>query len=191
MSRLTRLQELPRDRVALELDGRPWRVVPATAVVRTALRVGEELDRERLRLFRKELRRAEALDLAARTLDRRDAPRAEVAARLHARGVLPAAREEALDRLTDIGALDDSRFAHARAQQLAGRGYGDEAIRYDLRQRGVPEEAVADAWGALEPEHARARRIVEQRGTGDRTAAFLARRGFEPDHVELALEGGC
>src|SRR4051794_18852388 len=106
MPRLTRIQELPRDRVALELDGRPWRVVPANAVARAGLWLGQELDRERTRLFRRELRRAEALAVAGRTLARRDAARSEVEARLERRGVVAAVREEALERLEELGAVD-------------------------------------------------------------------------------------
>src|SRR5436190_17903599 len=119
MPRLTNIRELPRDRVALELDGQPWRVVPSAAVVRAALRVGQELGREELRSFRRELRHAEAFEVAMRVLARRDASRAELEQRLERRGTAPAARTETLEHLEDLRALDDERFATTRAAQLA------------------------------------------------------------------------
>ena len=74
-----------------------------------------------------------------------------------------------LDRLEEMGYVDDVRTASARALRLAERGYGDEYIRADLSQRGLPsEEAIA----ALDPEHERAARFAAKGLT------WLARRGF-------------
>ena len=50
--------------VDVELDGARWRTLPLEVVVRTGLQVGEELDRPRLRLLRRELRRHEAITAA-------------------------------------------------------------------------------------------------------------------------------
>jgi regulatory protein len=186
--RLTSIRELPRDRVALELDGRPWRVVPTNAVARAGLGVGLELDRERARLFRRELRRAEALDVAARALGRRDAARAELDAKLERRGVHATVRDETLDRLEELGAVDDERFAQARAHLLAERGYGDEAIRVDLETRGVTRDRVEAACTGLETERERAERVVARLGRSAKTATHLARRGFGEDAVSSAVD---
>ena len=53
-----------RGRVEVEVDGSPWRTLPLEVVGRSGLLVGLELDRPRLRLVRRELRRAEALAAA-------------------------------------------------------------------------------------------------------------------------------
>jgi regulatory protein len=176
--RLTSIRELPRDRVALELDGHPWRVVPTNAVARAGLAPGMELSRERARGFRRELRRAEALELATRALGRRDAARAELDARLERRGVVEAVRDEALDRLEELGAVDDDRFAAARVGQLVARGYGDAAILADLEQRGVDPSRAAAALSGTPPERERADELLTRLGPGPKTAAYLARRGF-------------
>ena len=126
MPTVTALRADRRGRVAVELDGRPWRALPADVVVRAGLAEGRPLDRPALRLVRRELRRAEA---------------------------------------------------------LAARGYGDEAIRHRLQAEGLPEEAV----GELEPETERARPLIERRGPGPRTARYLASRGFGEEALEAAL----
>ena len=47
--------------------------------------------------------------------------------------------------MQSLGWQDDLRFAHDRARFLAGRGRGDDAIRWDLEQRGVARENVESA----------------------------------------------
>lgn len=175
-----------RGRVAVALDGRPWRELPTVVVARTLLRVGVELDRPRLRELRRELRRAEALGVAARALRHRDLSAGGVAARLERAGVAAGEREEALETLKEVGWVDDARFAHRRAELLAERGWGDAAIGADLERQGVGPEQAAAALAALPSERERADAIVARRGAGARTAAQLARRGFGEDAVERA-----
>ena len=59
-------------------------------------------------------------------------------------------------------------------------------FRYDLEEYGVEPGLVAEALEALEPEAARAERIVASRGRSATTARFLARKGFGEDAVESA-----
>jgi regulatory protein len=186
--RLTSIRELPRDRVALELDGHPWRVVPTNAVARAGLWVGADLDRERLRDLRRALRATAAIDVAMRTLAHRDAARAEIAGRLERRGVAPQTRVETLERLSSLGAIDDTRFAAGRARQLAEKGYGDAAIAHDLEQRGVDGAAARAAIAALGDETARADAIVDRDGRSPKTLARLARRGFSEAVVQELAE---
>ncbi|HSC72839.1 MAG TPA: RecX family transcriptional regulator [Gaiellaceae bacterium] len=182
MPTVTALRADRRGRVAVELDGRPWRALPADVVVRAGLAQGRLLDRPALRLVRRELRRAEALQVAQRALRHRDLSRRRLAERLED-AVPPAAAAESLAVLERAGLVDDARVARVRAESLAARGYGDEAIRHRLQAEGLPEEAV----GKLEPESERARPLIERRGPGPRTARYLASRGFGEEALEAAL----
>jgi SOS response regulatory protein OraA/RecX len=76
-----------------------------------------------------------------------------------------------------------------RAEALAGRGFGDAAIRYDLEQEGLAAELVEEALAGLEPEPERARALVERRGAELRTVRWLAARGFDAATVEDVLSG--
>jgi regulatory protein len=180
---VTALRERPRGLVAVELDGSPWRVLPADAVVRARLTVGRPLDRERARELARALRRADALARAARVLRAGDRSRSELEERLERAGVPASARGDALATLERGGLVDDERLARSRAETLARRGYGDAAIRADLARRGVDRELVREAVGALEPELSRARRAFAASGAGPRALRRLAGRGFEPDTV--------
>jgi len=183
---VTALRDDRRGRVAVELDGAPWRVLPADVVVRAGLVEGRALDREALRLVRRELRRAEALRVAGRALRSRELSRRRLAERLE-RAVPPQAAAESLSTLERAGLVDDERVARARAWALADRGWGDEAIRHRLLAEAFDEAAAGEAVHALEPEGERARRLVESRGPGPRTARYLSGRGFGEEAVEAAL----
>jgi regulatory protein len=184
---ITALREDRRGRVAVELDGTPWRTVPVAVAARAGLSEGRRLDRPALRTLRRELRRAEALALAGRALRTRDLSRARLSVRLASAAVAPAAAEASLQTLEAAGALDDERFARARAESLAGRGYGDAAIRHDLEGQGLAGDVVERAMDALEPEPDRARQLVERRGPGARTARYLTGKGFAQESCEAAL----
>ena len=186
---VTALRERPRGSVEVELDGAPWRVVPADAVVRSGLFVGRALDREMARALGRELRRAQALGMAVHALHYRDLSRHRLEERLARRGARADAREAALGALERAGLIDDARVAATRAQALAERGYGDAAIRFDLRREGFSGELVEEALNGLEPERERARRLVQQRGEGARAARWLTARGFDSGAVADALGG--
>lgn len=186
MARVTALHER-RGRVEVELDGARWRSVPLDAAARVGLRVGLELDRPRLRELRRELRRADAGARALRALRHRDLAAAELDARLGRAGFTEQERGATVERLEGAGLVDDARLAVARAEALAARGHGDAAIRWDLERRGVGSDALEDALARLEPERERALRIVAERGSGQATARFLVRRGFDEDAVDAAV----
>lgn len=116
----------------------------------------------------------DAFAVATRALRHADRSRAELEERLAKRGFAEGERSAALDRLVELGWLDDGRTAGLRAAALADRGYGNAYIRADLERRGLPVEA---ALAALEAERERALRHA------DRGAAWLARRGFDPEVV--------
>jgi SOS response regulatory protein OraA/RecX len=104
--------------------------------------------------------------------------------------VAPAVAKESLAVLKDAGVVDDRRFAANRAEALAGRGYGDAGIRHDLERQGIAGDLAAEVLTDLEPELDRARRIVDRRGPGARTARYLAARGFGEEALEAALGAG-
>lgn len=187
MVKVTALRERRGGKVDVELDGAPWRTLPVEVVVRAELAEGLELERGRLRRLRRELRRAEALGIAVRTLRRRDLSRSALDARLAAHGVSRQERAEAVATLERAGYVDDARYAAARAAALAERGRGDAGIRWELERHGLPAELAEAAVASLEPEAARAAALVARRGASPATARRLAAGGFSAEAIEAAL----
>jgi regulatory protein len=187
MPRVTALRPARPGRVLVELDEERWRTVSVDVAARSGLAVGLELDRERLRTLRRELRRGAALDAGVRALTRRDRSEQSLRGVLARKGATKAERDETVATLRRQGALNDGRFACSRASQLAGRGFGDAAIAFRLEQEGFSPEVVADALVRLDPEADRAARLAARRGRTEKTARWLAARGFDADSVEAVL----
>lgn len=187
MKRVTALHPERRDRVRVELDGEPWRTLPTDAVVGAGLMIGGELDRARARELARSLRRTKALKTAAAALSRRDRSAAGLRAYLGERGVKESEQAEAIEVLSRFGYVDDLRFAADRAAALAGRGFGDEAIRYDLEQQLVSAEQIEAALERLEPEVARARSFARNTDPIPKSARRLAAKGFSLESIESAL----
>jgi regulatory protein len=96
-------------------------------------------------------------------------------------------RVDALATLARTGLVDDRRYAETRAAALADRGAGNAFIRHDLTLAGVDDNLIEHAFATLEDERVRAERIVARRGTGAKTARYLAGKGFSEDVVHAAV----
>src|SRR5262249_3137798 len=137
----------------------------------------------------RELERMDALARAARALRHSDRSRATLESRLEQAGVSAEVTGDVLGTLERVGVVDDGRFAASRAEHLAAKGWGDEAIRADLEGQGLGAELVAEALAGLEPEYERARAHAAARGGGAKAARWLASRGFEEAAIEDAVGG--
>lgn len=128
----------------------------------------------------------EPLDLALQALGRKERSVAELGSWLRGRGVDEREAEAVIERLIEVGTLDDARFARRYTEdkrELAG--WGSERIRGALLERGVAACDVDDAVGSGgEEELERAVRVLRarpcMRDDRDRQRALelLIRRGY-------------
>jgi len=155
---------------------------------------------------------AAARTICLRLLTTQPRTRAQLAAALQRRGVAPDVAAAVLDRLGDVGLVDDTAFAAAWVESRhAGRGLARHALSAELRQRGVDPATVATAVATVDgdqeldtaralvrrrlpsmielPEEVRTRRLLGQlgrRGYPGPTAARAVRDVLaEPDVLEL------
>ena len=170
--------------VAVELDGGPWRTLPVAVAAEARLTVGCALDRERARALGRALRRHRAREAAVRAVARRDHSRATLCARLERSGIRETERIETVEAAARAGLVDDVRFAEARARQLVSRCAGDLLVLDDLERNGVDDVTARATVAMLDPETARAARIVASRGASGRTLRYLASRGFSEESLE-------
>jgi regulatory protein len=126
--------------------------------------------------------------------------------KLRDRGCEPDVARQVLDRMTDVGLVDDEAFAemYVRSKQET-KGLAAGALRHELRQKGVAEEVVDAALEEIDPEREKeqaralvARRLRTMRGLDRdaqtrRLAGFLARKGYQPgvsyQLIREALDG--
>ena len=148
---------------------------------------------------------AVVLEAAARFLEARARSVGEVRRRLSSAGYRADLIEGAIERMTELGMLDDETFARAWIESRdRARPRGERALSEELRVRGVDrtvivaaleerrataadagEDAVPSADEAaaerLLARHARAlERVADPRARRQRAYALLARNGFDP-----------
>ena len=123
----------------------------------------------------------EAQGICLRLLTARSRSRAELADALRERGVSEELSALVLDRLTEVGLVDDAAFAESVVHsEHHRRGRGGRALSSELRRRGVAAEIVQQAVATVRPEdeELRARELVRRklRGSTAREASRVARK---------------
>ena len=128
-------------------------------------------------------------------LEKRDYSRKELSDRLLRKGEAPEAVEPLMERLEELGVLDDARYAGLVVRHYAAKGYGVRRIQDALYQRGVPRELWEEALSELPEQDDTIDRLLRSRLRGapaDRdalrkAAAALQRRGFSYDEISEAI----
>lgn len=151
---------------------------------------------------------AVVLEAAARFLEARPRSIAEVRRRLTGAGYRADLVDGAIERLTELGMLDDEQFARSWVESRdRARPRGERAILDELRQKGIDrttadlvvDERRARAAETEDPggstvsaDHAAAKRLLarhersltrvtDPRQRRQRAYALLARNGFDPE----------
>ncbi len=128
---------------------------------------------------------AQAKDVCLRLLTDRARSRSELATKLEQKGFAPDVAERALDRLTEVGLIDDADFANqwARSRHLHA-GKGRRAIALELRRKGIDADDAAAALEQIDTADER-ERAVELVRKKLRTQPPLPTEG---DRREIAAE---
>ena len=137
-------------------------------------------------------REEQARNLCLRLLTARARTRAELAGQLAKRGYPDDVSTLVLDRLADVGLIDDADFAEqwVRSRRV-NAGKGKRALAVELRRKGVDNEVITAALADIDAdaERERAEQLVSdklrrERLTDDdaklarRLVGMLARRGY-------------
>jgi regulatory protein len=132
-----------------------------------------------------------ARNLCLRALTGAPKTRQQLADMLANKDIPEHAAETVLDRLTEVGLIDDAEFARAWvSSRQAGRGLARRALSAELRAKGVDPEVAAEAVEVVgdDDEREAARRLVDRKVGAmrrlDRATAtrrlmgMLARKGY-------------
>jgi regulatory protein len=149
-------------------------------------------------------REEQARALCLRLLTARSRTRAELSGQLAKRGYPGDVSARVLDRLADVGLVDDADFAEQWVQSRHVRaGKSRRALAAELRTKGVDNEVINTALAGIDAgaERDRAEELVraklrrEPLGTDDaritrRLVGMLARRGYSQNLAcEVVLNG--
>jgi regulatory protein len=154
---------------------------------------------------------AAAMEIALRFLGTRPRTRHELILRLRRSSAPEPVIDATLDRLVELGYVDDAAFARWWGEQRDRHApRGRRMLEAELRQRGVPRDVI-EAYRAEHEEterspedeglpstdaerardalerHLRGRPVPDDPKALRRIGMFLMRRGFDPDTVRAAL----
>jgi regulatory protein len=197
--RVTAIDKQRRDRrVSIFLEGRFAIGLSLDVVTRAGLRVGDEVDDERLRELRDAEARADGMAAALRLLSYRHRSETELRQRLARRGTPPAVVDGTLVRLRELGLVDDAAFARAWVERRdSASPRSRRLLHQELLSKGVGSDTscnlldgVDEADAAL---RAATRRAASLRGLPypefrRRLGNFLRRRGFDYELIRRTVE---
>jgi len=132
-----------------------------------------------------------ARQIVLRQLAQAPRSRAELGHKLAQRGCSPDVAAAVLDRMTEVGLVNDEAYAQmlVRSRQ-AGRGLAKRALARELRTKGIEDHLAQEALASVsdEDDRDRARALVDKKlramhGLGvevqtRRLASMLARKGY-------------
>ncbi|WP_322798649.1 regulatory protein RecX [Thermoflexus sp.] len=203
--RITELRALKSGQVAVYLDGR--RAFRLTAIEAAQLRPGQVLTDEEIRQLLERDLLEQAHEVALRFLSYRPRSEREVADHLRRKGFNVQTVEAELDRLRQVGLVDDRAFARFWIEnRTAFRPRSRRALQAELRRKGISPAIIQEVLReASLDEHSLALRLARERarrlqGLGPltfrrRLTGYLLRRGFDGELVKeilrtLEREGG-
>jgi len=174
-------------RLAIDLDGKAWIVLDAVTAARLGLDEGRDVHPDVVAAAEAEAKRERALLRGAKLVGRRSHARGELEQRLARREGDDAARD-AVDRLSELGAVDDERHAANLVEHRLGKGWGPARIEHDLAMAGVDEELIRTTLAGLDDDQIDAAAHVALGGrNGIEGWQRLSARGFDESVAERLL----
>lgn len=191
-----KVQKRDQDRVSVYLDDRFAFGLPA--IVAARLRQGQLLSDAEIESLQEQGSTEAAYDQVLGYLGYRPRSSSEVTAYLRKRELSDSQIEAVCSRLTRSGLLDDQEFARFWVENRERfRPRGAQALRYELRRKGISAEIVDEALASLDSSasayHAagnKARQLshLDRPAFERKLVEYLARRGFDYDVARQAAE---
>lgn len=160
------------------------------------IRSGDEIDDAEFAAFCEAAGSCRAFNAAVDILSRRDHSSKELQRKVARRSGAEFARE-AVERLEEMGYVNDERYAHTLAQELyERRGMGKKRIEQELRQRGISRETASECAEELDGDDVeRIKNLLETKFAGKfsdekgrrRTFNALTRLGYGYSDIRSAM----
>jgi regulatory protein len=196
---ITPTKRNPR-RLSVFVDRRFAFAVNQNVIGQLGIRVGDALDAQRLAEIEAGEVRQEVFDHAIQYVSRRAHSRRELTQKLLKKGHPPGVVNQTLERLADLGYLDESVFAEMIARKALNRHNGRRRAEMEIAKAGVPREiaqqAIEKVYGVessvegarklAEKQRARLEKL-EPQVAKRRLVGMLARRGYGHEEIEQVM----
>ena len=199
MSIVTETREF-RGQMILSLDGVTWLRVLKKHFAKLPLEIGQEVEPEQYIDQLAALQYKDCYEAALTMLDRSVRTRSEIAQALVRKGFVSPVAQAVVERLSEIGLLDDMRYAQRLAEIQSAKPVGAYAMRRKLQAKRFDAEAIDAAMEQFdEAQQAQACRLaaaklwrkyaqLPSREGRAKLSQALARRGFGWDAIASAVD---
>lgn len=196
-------QKKTKDRVNIFVDGEFAFGLHTDVLVARGLNKGQVLSEQDVIELLDEDEFYRARFKAFHLLSYRTRTRFEMSQRLSRAGFSGASIAKVIDRLCELGMIDDQTFAREFTEaRVRAKGYGPLRLRSELSKKGIDaeliEEAISTAYTTENPDVLALRaakkylpklaREVDPFKRRNKLTAFLSRRGFTFDQMSLAID---
>ncbi len=187
-----------KNRVNIYVDGQFAFALFAETAVRAGLRKDMDVSGLDLSKIGEEEEKKFAMDAALSLIAYRMRSKKEVLDKLKQKDVAPETADLTVEKLEELGYLNDRNYAAAYAEELKDR-MGKRGIRQKLFEKGVDRVIIDETLNSLgdfsEVIRAQAERLFRKNGDADeyktvqKVIRTLLNRGFELDEIKTAISG--
>jgi regulatory protein len=187
-----------KNRVNIYVDGQFAFALFAETAVRAGLRKDMDVSGLDLSKIGEEEEKKFAMDAALSLIAYRMRSKKEVLDKLKQKDVAPETADLTVEKLEELGYLNDRNYAAAYAEELKDR-MGKRGIRQKLFEKGVDRVIIDETLNSLgdfsEVIRAQAERLFQKNGDADeyktvqKVIRTLLNRGFELDEIKTAISG--
>ena len=183
-----------KERCNVYVDGRFYCGLKLETAIKYRLKVGEQIELEKLDEIQLENERSQALDKAMTHLTHSMKTEKDIRDFLKKKGYVEAVADYAAEKLKEYGFLDDEEYCRQYAAS-AGKTKGPRLIAYELKRRGAREESIQAALSELSGEAEAAAAALKKYMRGkeftkenlSKAYRHLMSRGFDYDTAKEAL----
>jgi regulatory protein len=201
ITKITR-DKFKKERYTVTIEGHSPFPVTAEILVKHNLKHGLDIDEDTLSAISSENEDKLALEAALNLLSYSQRSHKELAERLKLKKYSQVSISKSLERLRELGYLNDATLAKNILTLRRLQGKGAELIKFEMKRKGIPSNIIAEAFAdnrlTAEEEALQilplAKKKFKQTSREPQDKAvqkligFLARRGFSPDTVSRVLK---
>jgi len=184
------------DRYSIFVEGKYSFSLSESALLQSKLASGQELTQEQVGEYKKLSADDKIYNRTLRYVAMRPRTKWEVEFYLQRKDTSPALTDQILNKLSDIGLLDDQKFATAFVNdRRLLRPTSKRKLTAELRKKRVPDDIIQQAIsGEAGEEQAALRAVIERKRRqtkyqdDDKLMQYLARQGFSYDDIKAALQ---
>lgn len=195
---ITAITRQKGSRFRVEVDGEYWYIFDREIIEEKGLHTGLRVDEAFLASVREAADRRRARERALYLIEYRAHGKQELYEKLK-KSVSPEIAADTVNRMEELGLLDDAAYAARLADQLLRvKKRGARRAAYEMRQRGLPRELVEQAISAVTAEQdpvetvvslikgKYAARLAAENGK-QRVVQALLRQGFDYTEIRTAF----